>query len=45
MGSQERIQFVIPCFRKVFNKWNMKIVVEGKVGDVKRDICYFTQDL
>ena len=45
MGSQEGMEFVIPCFREVFNKWNMEIIVEGKVGDVERGICYFMQDL
>jgi hypothetical protein len=30
--------FFIPCFREVFNKWNMEIIVEGKVGDIIRGI-------
>ena len=41
MGSQEGMDFVIPCFREVFTKSNMEIIVEGKVGDIKRGICYF----
>jgi hypothetical protein len=42
MGSQEGMDFVIPCLRKVLNEWNMGRIAEGKVGDVKQGICYFT---
>ena len=30
------MEFAISCFREVFNKRNVEIFVEGKVGDVKR---------
>jgi hypothetical protein len=38
MGSEEGMEFGIPCFREVFNKY--QIIVACKVGDVIRGICY-----
>jgi hypothetical protein len=38
MESEEGMEFVITCFREVFNKWNMEIIVECKVGDIIRGI-------
>jgi hypothetical protein len=45
IGSQEGMAFFMPCFIKVFNKWNIEIMVECKVGNIIWGILYFTQDL
>jgi hypothetical protein len=45
MGSKEGMEFVIPCFREVFNKCNMEIIVDCKVGDIIWGIRYPAQDL
>jgi hypothetical protein len=45
MGSEEGMEFAIPCFREVFNEWNVEIIAACKFGDVIRDIRYLAQDL